>query len=195
MFGQMAKWVAQIDRADRLPEFVSHAFHVAVSGRPGPVVLALPEDMLRQPGDGGGCQAIQEGEAASGRVRHGAVARHVGAVAQTAGHSRRWRLVGTGVQRHSCLHRSEQPACRMQFPPAGPARQPAPELLRRGGHRHQPLARGTRAQCRLDPGDRPAARRDDHQRIHPVPDPEVRCNVSCTCIRGTRNWVGFTRPS
>ncbi|MFN0315206.1 MAG: thiamine pyrophosphate-binding protein, partial [Burkholderiales bacterium] len=46
MFGQMAKWVAQIDRADRVTEMVSHAFHVAVSGRPGPVVLALPEDML-----------------------------------------------------------------------------------------------------------------------------------------------------
>lgn len=46
MFGQMAKWVAQIDRADRVPEYVSHAFHLAMSGRPGPVVLALPEDML-----------------------------------------------------------------------------------------------------------------------------------------------------
>ncbi|MGH6629968.1 MAG: thiamine pyrophosphate-binding protein, partial [Burkholderiales bacterium] len=46
MFGPMAKWVAQIDRADRIPELVSHAFHTAVSGRPGPVVLALPEDML-----------------------------------------------------------------------------------------------------------------------------------------------------
>jgi acetolactate synthase-1/2/3 large subunit len=46
MFGQMAKWVAQIDRADRVAEYVSHAFHLAVSGRPGPVVLSLPEDML-----------------------------------------------------------------------------------------------------------------------------------------------------
>ncbi len=46
MFGSMAKWVASIDRADRIPEMVSHAFHTAVSGRPGPVVLALPEDML-----------------------------------------------------------------------------------------------------------------------------------------------------
>ena len=46
MFGQMAKWVAQIDRADRIPEYLSHAFHCAVSGRPGPVVLSLPEDML-----------------------------------------------------------------------------------------------------------------------------------------------------
>ncbi len=48
MFGPMAKWVAQIDRADRVPEFLAHAFQVATSGRPGPVVLALPEDMLAQ---------------------------------------------------------------------------------------------------------------------------------------------------
>ena len=51
MFGQMAKWVASIDRADRIPEFVQHAYHVATSGRPGPVVLALPEDVLVQVAD------------------------------------------------------------------------------------------------------------------------------------------------
>jgi acetolactate synthase-1/2/3 large subunit len=47
MFGQMAKWVAQIDDARRIPEYVAHAFQTATGGRPGPVVLALPEDMLR----------------------------------------------------------------------------------------------------------------------------------------------------
>jgi acetolactate synthase-1/2/3 large subunit len=46
MYGEMAKWVAQIDDAARIPEFVSRAYHTATSGRPGPVVLALPEDML-----------------------------------------------------------------------------------------------------------------------------------------------------
>ncbi len=46
MFGHIAKWVDQIDDARRIPEYVSRAFHVATSGRPGPVVLALPEDML-----------------------------------------------------------------------------------------------------------------------------------------------------
>jgi acetolactate synthase-1/2/3 large subunit len=46
MYGPMAKWVAQIDRTERIPEYVSHAFHTAMAGRPGPVVLALPEDML-----------------------------------------------------------------------------------------------------------------------------------------------------
>jgi acetolactate synthase I/II/III large subunit len=48
MFGPMTKWVAQIDRPERMHEYVSHAFHLAMSGRPGPVVLALPEDMLTQ---------------------------------------------------------------------------------------------------------------------------------------------------
>ena len=46
MFGTMTKWVAQIDRAERIPEYVVRAFQIATSGRPGPVVLALPEDML-----------------------------------------------------------------------------------------------------------------------------------------------------
>jgi acetolactate synthase-1/2/3 large subunit len=46
MYGPMSKWVAQIDRTERIPEYVSHAFHTAMAGRPGPVVLALPEDML-----------------------------------------------------------------------------------------------------------------------------------------------------
>jgi acetolactate synthase-1/2/3 large subunit len=46
MFGQVAKWVAQIDDASRIPEYLTRAFATSTSGRPGPVVLALPEDML-----------------------------------------------------------------------------------------------------------------------------------------------------
>src|SRR5207244_871518 len=53
VFGQMAKWVAQIDRVDRIPELVARAFATACSGRPGPVVLALPEDMLTSRADVG----------------------------------------------------------------------------------------------------------------------------------------------
>jgi len=46
VFGPLAKWAAEVDQTDRLPEYISRAFHVAQSGRPGPVVLALPENML-----------------------------------------------------------------------------------------------------------------------------------------------------
>ncbi|HEY0615203.1 MAG TPA: thiamine pyrophosphate-binding protein, partial [Candidatus Elarobacter sp.] len=47
VFGGLAKWAGEIDDARRIPELVTRAFRVAMSGRPGPVVLALPEDMLR----------------------------------------------------------------------------------------------------------------------------------------------------
>ena len=47
-FGEVAKWVAEIDDPARIPEYLSRAFHEATSGRPGPVVLGLPEDMLRE---------------------------------------------------------------------------------------------------------------------------------------------------
>jgi acetolactate synthase-1/2/3 large subunit len=53
MFGQMVKWVAQIDDPKRIPEYLSHAFHTATSGRPGPVVLSLPEDVLSD-----ACEAV-----------------------------------------------------------------------------------------------------------------------------------------
>ena len=46
-FADLAKWTEEIRQADRIPEIIGHAYHVAMSGRPGPVVIALPEDMLR----------------------------------------------------------------------------------------------------------------------------------------------------
>ena len=48
VFGPVSKWATEIDDPARIPEIVSRAFHVAMSGRPGPVVIALPEDMLTQ---------------------------------------------------------------------------------------------------------------------------------------------------
>lgn len=48
LFGGMAKAVEEVTNAARLPEIISRAYHTAMSGRPGPVVIALPEDMLRE---------------------------------------------------------------------------------------------------------------------------------------------------
>ncbi len=50
MFGGLSKWVTEIDSLERIPEIVAKAFSVALSGRPGPVVVALPEDVLFESG-------------------------------------------------------------------------------------------------------------------------------------------------
>jgi len=63
-FGDLAKWVEEIDDASRIPEIVAHAYHIAMSGRPGPVVLALPEDMLRDTVDVEPCTYIEVAEPA-----------------------------------------------------------------------------------------------------------------------------------
>ena len=48
VFGSMTKWATEIDDPARIPEIVSRAFHTAANGRPGPVVVSLPEDMLTE---------------------------------------------------------------------------------------------------------------------------------------------------
>jgi acetolactate synthase I/II/III large subunit len=59
MFGPLAKWVAQIDDVDRIPELIARAYSTACSGRPGPVVLALPEDMLAARSDAADAPAFR----------------------------------------------------------------------------------------------------------------------------------------
>jgi acetolactate synthase I/II/III large subunit len=51
MYGEMAKWVVEVEEAAAFPEIASRAFHLATSGRPGPVVVALPEDVLSEETD------------------------------------------------------------------------------------------------------------------------------------------------
>lgn len=90
MFAPLAKWVAEIDRADRIPEYVSHAFHVAQNGRPGPVVLALPEDMLSGPAVG---EALAPAVITSGKAAEDDVA---AVIDRLEGASRPLVIVGGG---------------------------------------------------------------------------------------------------
>jgi acetolactate synthase-1/2/3 large subunit len=72
MFGHTAKWAAEITDPRRVPEMLSHAFHVAVSGRPGPVVLALPEDMVIERcevADAGRYQVVRPSPSAAAMAR------------------------------------------------------------------------------------------------------------------------------
>ncbi|GAB7523292.1 thiamine pyrophosphate-binding protein [Paraburkholderia sp. 2C] len=64
MFGGLAKWVTEIDSLERIPEIVAKAFSVALSGRPGPVVLALPEDVLFGEGTVSDAPAVRVTQAA-----------------------------------------------------------------------------------------------------------------------------------
>ena len=76
MFGPgtlgFAKWVGEVHDADRLPEYVARAFHTAMQGRPGPVVLVLPEDMLRDADRGAGAAADRAGARRAGARGAGA---------------------------------------------------------------------------------------------------------------------------
>ena len=89
MYGSVAKWAAQIDRAERIPEYVAHAYRVAMSGRPGPVVLALPEDMLAARAD---CADAPRVERAERRARRRAGCRSASASGRA--HGVRCVLVG-----------------------------------------------------------------------------------------------------
>jgi acetolactate synthase I/II/III large subunit len=60
VFGTMVKWATEIDDPARIPEIVSRAFHVAMNGRPGPVVIALPEDMLMERVTVGDALAVEQ---------------------------------------------------------------------------------------------------------------------------------------
>ncbi|HTL75812.1 MAG TPA: thiamine pyrophosphate-binding protein [Casimicrobiaceae bacterium] len=64
MYGGVAKWAAQVDRVERIPEYVAHAYRVALSGRPGPVVVALPEDVLAASADVADAPYVEAAQAA-----------------------------------------------------------------------------------------------------------------------------------
>ena len=69
MFAPLAKWVAQIDMAERVPELINQAFQVATSGRPGPVVLALARGHAARPPRGLGRRPVPAGARPSRRRR------------------------------------------------------------------------------------------------------------------------------
>ncbi|MFM2289448.1 MAG: hypothetical protein RL684_2591, partial [Pseudomonadota bacterium] len=99
MFGPLAKWAAEIDDPTRIPEYIARAFQTAVSGRPGPVVLSLPEDMLSQVVPG---QAQARAVVASGSAPRAADVQAL--VGMLAGSVRPLLVVGgTGWTNEACL--------------------------------------------------------------------------------------------
>ena len=137
MYAPLAKWVTQIDMAERVPELLNQAFQVATSGRPGPVVVALPEDMLRE----------RAAAAVVGPYR--AVRAHPGAADLAelrrllAAAERPIMLVGGSgwtdrrLRRYRRFRRGERSAGVLLVPPPGHRRQPSAVLCRRPRHRRR----------------------------------------------------------
>ncbi len=164
MFGQMAKWVAQIDRVERIPEYIARAYQTATSGRPGPVVLALPEDMLTQEAAVPQLAAYQRVLSWPGDAD---IERLSGMLAAA---ERPFVLVGGSGWTPQACAQIQQFAERFALPVAArfAARTCSTtgiRTTRRCRYRHQPRAGRAYPPRGPGAGDRPATRRDDHGRL------------------------------
>ena len=167
MFGSVAKWAAQIDRAERIPEYVAHAYRIAMSGRPGPVVLALPEDMLSARADvrrraARRCRWRRRRIPRWSRPRRSGLPSRSGRSCSSA--------AAAGTRRRAGALREVAEALQLPVacgvPQPGSLRQPPSALRRRRRHRHQSEACRAHARRRRAARDRRAAGRDDDVGLH-----------------------------
>ena len=171
VFGTIAKWATEIDDPARIPELVSRAFHTACNGRPGPVVIAVPEDMLIERASGAGCDRLCSGGDLAGHDRHEPAANTVGSGRAPDRGGRRQPLVAASLRGADALCRTFCGSGCHQFPPLAFVRRVASLLRRRSRHRAQSEIAGTRQGRR--PG-RPARRpheRDAVAELHAVRNP------------------------
>ena len=199
MFGPgtlgMAKWVGEVHSADRLPEYVARAFHTAMQGRPGPVVLVLPEDMLTTPT---AAPVLPRVEPAQAWPAPGAL-RDLRALLLAA--QRPFVIAGgsgwdaEGCARAAALCRELAAAGGLRLPLPGHLRQPPSAVRRRRRHRHQPEAGGAHPRGR--PGDRAgrAPGRDDDRRLHAAARRRGRRRSWSTSTPVPRNWAASTPPT
>ena len=191
MYAPLAKWVTQIDMAERVPELLNQAFQVATSGRPGPVVVALPEDMLRDR-----AAAAVVGPYRAVRAHPGAAdlaeLRRLLAAADAADHAgRRQRLDRSGGGRHRPLRDSERSAGVLLVPPPGHRRQPSAVLCRRSRHRRRAGADRARQSGRSGARGRRQDRRDHIAILHADGHPRSGQDADpcASCRRGTGSRV------
>ena len=184
MFGQMAKWVAQIEDARRIPELVSQAFHTraerpARSGRAG-----AARGHADRRGRGGRCRPLQDRPRRAGAGRHGEAARAARGGRAADGDRGRRRLERRGLRRHPRLRRGQRPAGLRLVPQPGPVRQPPSQLCRRSRRRRRPGARQAPQGMRPHHRRRPAARRGDDRRLHAVRPAGAQAEAgACPCQR------------
>ena len=171
VFGTLAKWAVEIDHPDRVPELVARAFAVAQTGRPGPVVVALPEDMLSAATAAVAGPPVRVPKAAPAPEDLAEIARLLDGRRGAAGAGGRRRLGRRRPGRPARLRRGEPPAGDRRLPQPGPPRQRQPELRRRRRPRQDPRRARAPARGRRAPRRRPPLRRDPDRRLHALRHP------------------------
>ena len=160
VFGSMTKWTAEIDDPNRITEFVSRAFYTASSGRPGPVVLALPKDILSERVTVATAPAFEPVETSPGEEEMTKLGELLAEAKESAVRARRQPLVRDRAPPDPRIRRCDGNADRHQLSALDAVRSPAPALCRRPRARPQPETGGAR-QGRRSPGaGRRAARRN-----------------------------------
>ena len=165
-FAPIAKWAARIEDARRIPEYVARAFRVATAGRPGPVVLALPEDMLRDEVEVARPPARPAARRRAGPRRRPGDVRAAQGSDRPGRDRRRRRLEPARVAPFRQFRVPLRHSRRRRLPPPGRDLQHLPGLCRPARLRPQPEAPAAHPRCRPDPRRRPAARRGDDRRLH-----------------------------
>ena len=189
VFGTMAKWATEIDDPARIPEIVSRAFHVATNGRPGPVVIALPEDMLVERAIVPDAPAFEPIETWPGLTDMSRLQKMLWAAKRPVmilGGSRWSDKAWAATQRFA--ERFDLPV--IDHVPARASVRPDPsQLCRRSRHRHQSeTARAHQGLRSRDPGRRPHGR-DAEPELY-----AVRHSGAAAALRACASRPGRTRP-
>ena len=189
VFGSMTKWATEIDDPARVPEIVSRAFYTATNGRPGPVVVAIPEDMLVERVAVCGCAAVRAGRNLAGADGNGEVRANARRRARPDHAARRQPMVGSGLRRRRPVCAEIFAAGRHHVPPRLAFRSNASLLRRRPRHRPQSKTAGANQIGRSrHPGRRPA-RRVAVAELH-----AVRYSRPAGAFRPCPSGRGRTRP-
>ena len=188
VFGSIAKWVTEIDDPARIPELVSRAFYTATNGRPGPVVVALPEDMLERARRRRRRAGVRADRDLAGRRRdrpHAAAPRRRRAADRDR---RRQPLVGGGERRADALRGALRHSGRDLVPPHPCRRSAASELCRRPRQRSQSEAARAREGGGSRAADRRPARRMADAGLHAArrPGAEADADPRASRHRGAR---------
>jgi Thiamine pyrophosphate enzyme, N-terminal TPP binding domain len=156
-FDDMTKWVGEVESPDQIPEFVSRAFHIAMQGRPGPVVLSLPEDVLSAMSDVANASPAQIAETGPSDAQMFATRRAAAPGAAPDDHRRQSRLDASCSRTVQRVRRAQRHPGYRWLPFAGCVGQQKPSVCRRPQPRLQPCADGARQGRRPAPGDRRSA--------------------------------------